>query len=648
MSKFLGKAFGFDAEKHNVRTEIVAGITTFLTMAYILAVNPSIFSALDMPKGAVFTATALAALIGTLVMAFYAKKPFALAPGMGLNAFFVFTVCLTMGHSWQFALTAVFLEGLLFIILTLTKVRSWILNAIPLSLKHAIGAGIGLFIAFIGLQNAGIIANNDSTLVSLGDITHGAALLGIIGIVITGALVILKVKGSILIGILVTAIIGLFIKDPASGEALTKFSGVISAPDSVAPIFMKFEWSQILSWDMLAVVFTFLFIDMFDTMGTIKGNVDGIDKMFMADSIATVCGACLGTSTTTTYVESASGVGEGGRTGLTAFTVAILFALALLFSPIFLAIPGAATAPALVVVGVMMMSPVAKIDWEDYSESIPAFITVLMMPVAYSISDGILLGVISYVLLNACAGKFKKISPTMWVSVYRTLDEREFRDLASRILFEDNHLLVFNKRAGEIVQGDKTGDEPVSETLKAFIAQRDGKPGQVFMGVPHRLDRPVSGLVLFAKTSKALERLNAMFRSGEVHKTYWALCCGKPSPESALLTDWMTRNEKLNKSFIAKGPGGEAKEAKLKYTYLKSTERYHLVEVELLTGRHHQIRCQLAHIGCPIKGDLKYGAPRSNPDGGISLHARSIRFIHPVKKTEIFLEAPVPASWKGV
>ena len=427
MANFLTKAFGFDSAKHNVRTEIVAGITTFLTMAYILAVNPSIFSALDMPKGAVFTATALAALIGTLVMAFYAKKPFALAPGMGLNAFFVFTVCLTMGHSWQFALTAVFLEGLLFIILTLTKVRSWILNAIPLSLKHAIGAGIGLFIAFIGLQNAGIIANNDSTLVSLGDITHGAALLGIIGIVITGALVILKVKGSILIGILVTAIIGLFIKDPASGEALTKFSGVISAPDSVAPIFMKFEWSQILSWDMLAVVFTFLFIDMFDTMGTIigvsqkagmvdeKGNVDGIDKMFMADSIATVCGACLGTSTTTTYVESASGVGEGGRTGLTAFTVAALFALALLFSPIFLAIPGAATAPALVIVGVMMMSPVAKIDWEDYSESIPAFITILMMPVAYSISDGILLGVISYVLLNACAGKFKKISPTMWV-----------------------------------------------------------------------------------------------------------------------------------------------------------------------------------------------------------------------------------------
>jgi AGZA family xanthine/uracil permease-like MFS transporter len=427
MSTFLTKAFGFDREKHTVRTEIVAGITTFLTMAYILAVNPGIFSALDMPGGAVFTATALAAIVGTLVMALFAKKPFALAPGMGLNAFFVFTVCLGYGHSWQFALTAVFLEGILFIILTLTKVRSWILNAIPLSLKHAIGAGIGLFIAFIGLQNAGIIVNNDATLVGLGKITQGTALLAVIGLVITGALVILKVKGSILIGILATAVIGLFIKDPATGAAITKFSGVVSAPDSLSPIFCKFEWGSILSWDMLAIVFTFLFIDMFDTMGTIigvsqkagmvdeKGNVDGIDKMFMADSIATVCGACFGTSTTTTYVESASGVGAGGRTGLPAFTTACCFALALLFSPIFLAIPSAATAPALVIVGVMMMTPVVKIDWEDFTESIPAFITVLLMPVAYSISDGILIGVISYVLLNACAGKFKKISPTMWI-----------------------------------------------------------------------------------------------------------------------------------------------------------------------------------------------------------------------------------------
>ena len=423
----LSKAFGFDASKHTVRTEIVAGITTFLTMAYILAVNPNIFGALDMPRGSVFTATALAALVGTLVMALYAKKPFALAPGMGLNAFFVFTVCLGMGHSWQFALTAVFIEGILFIILTLTKVRSWILNAIPLSLKHAIGAGIGLFIAFIGLQNAGIIANNDSTLVALGDITHGTALLAVIGIVITGALVILKVKGAILLGILVTTVIGLIIKDPATGAAITSFNGVVSAPDSIAPIFCKFEWGSIFSLDMLAVVFTFLFIDMFDTMGTLigvsqkagmvdeKGNVEGIDKMFMADSIATVAGACFGTSTTTTYVESASGVGAGGRTGLTAFTVAICFALALFLSPLFLAIPSAATAPALVIVGVMMMTPIDKIDWEDFSESIPAFICVLLMPVAYSISDGILIGVISYVVLNACAGKFKKISPTMWV-----------------------------------------------------------------------------------------------------------------------------------------------------------------------------------------------------------------------------------------
>ncbi|MBO7603715.1 MAG: NCS2 family permease [Bacteroidales bacterium] len=427
MANFWNKALGFKAGEHSVRTEIVAGLTTFLTMAYILAVNPSIFGALDMPKGSVFTATALAALVGTLVMALYARKPFALAPGMGLNAFFVFTVCLTMGHSWQFALTAVFLEGLIFIVLTLTKVRSWILNAIPLSLKHAIGAGIGLFIAFIGLQNAGIIANNDATLVSLGDICHGKALLAIIGIAVTGALVILKVKGGILLGILITTLIGLLIKDPATGAAITTFSGVVSLPDGLGPIFCKFEWGSILSWDMLAVVFTFLFIDMFDTMGTVigvsqkagmvdeKGNVDGIDKMFLADSIATVAGACFGTSTTTTYVESASGVGAGGRTGLTALTTAACFALALLFSPLFLAIPGAATAPALVIVGVMMMGPVVKIDWEDFSESIPAFITVLLMPVAYSISDGILIGVISYVLLNALSGKFKKISVTMWV-----------------------------------------------------------------------------------------------------------------------------------------------------------------------------------------------------------------------------------------
>ena len=430
MAKFLEKAFGFDPQQHNVRTEILAGLTTFLTMAYILAVNPGIFSALPgMPAGSVFTATALAAIVGTLVMALYAKKPFALAPGMGLNAFFVFTVCLGMGHSWQFALTAVLLEGIIFIILTVTKVRTWLINAIPGTLKKAIGAGIGLFIAFIGMQNAGIIINNDATLVGLGHITEGKALVGLIGLFITAGLVMAKVRGGILWGILITAVIGIFIKDPATGAAITTLpTKVVSLPDSISPIFCKFEWGQVLSWDMLAVVFTFLFIDMFDTMGTIIGvhqgaglikkggdEIEGVEKMFLADSIATVAGACFGTSTTTTYVESASGVGEGGRTGLTAFSVAIFFALALFLSPIFLAIPGAATAPALIIVGVMMMPSIKTIHWEDYCKAIPAFVTIIMMPLAYSISDGILLGVISYVLCHAVAGKFKEISITMWV-----------------------------------------------------------------------------------------------------------------------------------------------------------------------------------------------------------------------------------------
>lgn len=428
MSPFFQKAFGFNPDVHKVRTEIVAGITTFLTMAYILAVNPSIFSALDgMPNGAVFTATALAAVIATFVMALYAKKPFALAPGMGLNAFFVYTVCLTMGYSWQFALTAVFIEGIIFIILTVTKVRQWIVDAIPLPLKHAIGAGIGLFIAFIGLQNAGIVVDSESTLVTLGDITHGTGLLAVIGLVISCTLVMLHIRGGILLGILITAVIGMFIKDPATGAAITNFTGVISTPPSIKPIFCQFEWNQIFSFDMLAVVFTFLFIDMFDTMGTVigvsqkagfvdeNGKVDGLDKIFMADAIGTICGACLGTSTTTTYVESSAGVGAGGRTGLTAFTAAICFALALLFAPLFLAIPGAATAPSLIIVGMMMMNPVTKIDWLNYRESIPAFLTVILMPLAYSISDGILIGMISYVVLYALSGKIKQITPTMWV-----------------------------------------------------------------------------------------------------------------------------------------------------------------------------------------------------------------------------------------
>ncbi|MBQ0094851.1 MAG: NCS2 family permease [Bacteroidaceae bacterium] len=418
---FLEKAFGFDPKQHKVGTEILAGVTTFLTMAYILAVNPSIFSALDgMPNGAVFTATILASAVAGLVMAFYAKKPFGLAPGMGLNAFFVYTVCLTMGYSWQFALTAVLIEGIIFIILSVTKVRTWILNSIPMSLKNAIGAGIGLFIAFIGLQNAGIVVNSDSTLVTLGDITHGTGLLAVIGLIISCTLAMLHVRGGVLIGILVTAVIGI-------PMGITQFGGIVSAPPSIAPIFCQFEWHNILSWDMLAVVFTFLFIDMFDTMGTVigvsqkagfvkeDGTIDGIDKVFMADAVGTVAGACFGTSTTTTYVESSTGVGTGGRTGLTAFTVAICFLVALIFSPVFLAIPSAATAPALIIVGMMMMQPATKIDWLNYRESIPAFLTMLLMPCCYSISDGILIGMISYVVLYALSGKWKEITPTMWV-----------------------------------------------------------------------------------------------------------------------------------------------------------------------------------------------------------------------------------------
>lgn len=423
MNSFIQKTFGMDPAKHSIRTEIIAGITTFLTMAYILAVNPSIFGALatqGMPTDAVFTATALAAIVGCLVMSIYAKKPFGLAPGMGLNAFFVFTVCLGMGHSWQMALTAIFLEGILFILLTITNVRKLIVDAIPMNLKRAIGAGIGLYIAFIGLKSAGVIVSSDATSVTLGPLSDNTSILAIIGLLLTSVLVILKVRGGMLLGILVTTIIGI-------PMGVTHFNGLLSTPPSISSIFCQFEWSQIFSWDMVAIVFTFLFIDMFDTIGTVvgvsvksgmvdeKGNVDGINKVLMADAVATVAGAMFGTSTTTTYIESASGVSEGGRTGLTSFTIAVCFAIALLFSPLFLAIPGAATGPVLFIVGVMMAAPVKEIDWENYSEAIPAFVTMLLMPLAYSISDGIMLGMISYVVINAFTGKFKKVSVTMWI-----------------------------------------------------------------------------------------------------------------------------------------------------------------------------------------------------------------------------------------
>ena len=411
----LQKLFGFNPQKHNIKTEVMAGITTFLTMAYILAVNPSIFSNLadkGMDTNAVFTATALAAVIGTLAMAIYAKKPFGLAPGMGLNAFFVFTVCLTMGYTWQFALTAILIEGFIFVVLTVTKVRTLIVDAIPASVKRAIGAGIGLFIAFIGLKNAGIIVENSATFVTIGDMTHGTALLGVIGIVITSVLVIKNVPGSLLIGI---------------PMGVTNLTGVVDTPPSVAPIFCKFEFHNIFTIDMLIVVFTFLFIDMFDTMGTLvgvctkagmmrkDGRIPGLNKAFMADAIATMAGACLGASTTTTYVESASGVAQGGRTGLTAFSTAVCFAIALFFAPLFLSIPSAATTPVLVIVGLFMLSPIKDIDLDDYAEAIPAFITIVMMPLTYSISDGILCGVISYVVINALCQNWKKLNPTLCI-----------------------------------------------------------------------------------------------------------------------------------------------------------------------------------------------------------------------------------------
>ena len=421
--KVLEKLFGFDPAKHNVKTEIMAGIVTFLTMSYILAINPNTFSNLagqGMDTEAVFTATALAAIIGTLLMAFYAKLPFGLAPGIGLTAFFVFTVCLTMGYSWQFALTAVFIEGIIFIILTLTNIRSLIVDAIPMSMKKAIGAGIGLFIAFIGMQNAGIIVNSDATLVVLGDCTSGSALLAIIGIVICSFFTILHIKGGLLVGILITTIIGI-------PMGITHLDGIVDAPPSVAPIFCQFQWDQICSLDMVVVVFTFLFIDMFDTMGTLigvsgragfldeKGKMPRLNQAFMADAVATVCGSALGTSTTTTYVESAAGVAQGGRSGLTAFVTAVCFALSLLFAPLFLAIPSAATAPALILVGLFMVAPLKDLDYDDYSESIPAFFTLILMPLAYSISDGILIGIIFYVVVNMITGNFKKLTPTMYI-----------------------------------------------------------------------------------------------------------------------------------------------------------------------------------------------------------------------------------------
>ncbi len=447
----LEKLFKLKENKTNVRTEVMAGITTFMTMAYILAVNPNILSATGMDAGAVFTATALASMIGTLCMAFFANYPFALAPGMGLNAFFAFTVVIAMGYSWQTALTAVFIEGVIFILLSLVNVREAIFNAIPTNLKYAVSVGIGLFITFIGLQNAKIVINNDATLVGLvsmdsfkneaGEIIANfnnvgiTAILAIVGTIFTGVLLVKNVKGGILWGILGTYLVGiiceatgLYVPSPELSlySLYPNLSDGFGIP-SLSPIFFKLDFSNILTFEFFAVVMAFLFVDLFDTLGTLIGvasKADMLDKngklpkikgALLADAIATTGGSMLGTSTVTTYIESASGVLAGGKTGLTAFTTAILFGLATFLSPIFLAIPSFATAPALIIVGFYMMASVSKINFEDMTEGIPAFITIIAMPFMYSISEGIAMGVITYVVLNLLTGKLKKITVVMYI-----------------------------------------------------------------------------------------------------------------------------------------------------------------------------------------------------------------------------------------
>ena len=443
----LEKWFHLKENHTDTKTEVIAGITTFMTMAYILAVNPNVLGASGMDSGAVFTATALAAMVGTLMMALFANYPFVLAPGMGLNAYFAYTVVLQMGYSWEMALAAVFVEGVVFIVLSVTNVREAIFNSIPMNLKYAVSVGIGLFIAFIGFQNAKIVVDS-ATLVSLysfkGAVAAGTfssegitVVLAMIGILITGILVVKNVRGNILWGILITwalgmicQLTGLYQPNPELGfySMFPDFSAGFGIK-SMAPTFMKLDFSKIASLDFLAVVFAFLFVDLFDTLGTLIGvasKADMLDKdgklphirgALLSDAIATSVGAVFGTSTTTTFVESASGVAEGGRTGLTAIVAAILFGLSLFLSPIFLAIPSFATAPALVVVGFMMMTTVTKIDFSDYTEAIPAYICIIAMPFMYSISEGIAMGVISYVIMNVLTGNAKKkgISILMYV-----------------------------------------------------------------------------------------------------------------------------------------------------------------------------------------------------------------------------------------
>ncbi len=416
----MEKLFKLNEHGTNVRKEVIAGITTFLTMAYILAVNPSMLAETGMSAGGVFTATVVASAIATLVMAFLANLPVALAPGMGLNAFFTYTVVLGMGVSWQVALTAVLLEGLLFIVLSFFNVREAIINAIPSNLKKAVAVGIGLFIALIGLANANLVVSDAGTIIGLGAL-EGAALLAVIGLVITIILYALKVPGSILIGIIITTLIGI----PMGVTNIPHNFKILSLPEK--PIFMQFDFSSVLTLKFFTIFFTFLFVDIFDTVGTLvgvttqagltdkDGNIPKVKQALLADAVGTVAGAALGTSTVTSYVESTAGVAAGGRTGLTSVVTAGLFLLALFLSPLFLIVPSAATAPALIFVGFLMMKSVVGINFEDPAEGIPAFICIIVMPFAYSIAEGIVWGLIAYVLLKAVTGKFKDISIMSWV-----------------------------------------------------------------------------------------------------------------------------------------------------------------------------------------------------------------------------------------
>ncbi|TCO74790.1 NCS2 family permease [Marinisporobacter balticus] len=418
----LANLFKLSENKTTIKTEIIAGVTTFMTMAYILIVNPDILSATGMDRGAVFTATALSAAFATFLMAFMANLPFALAPGMGLNAFFAFSVVIGMGYSWQFALTAVLIEGLIFIILTLTNVREAIINGMPMVIKNSVSVGIGLFIAFIGFQSAGIIVDNPATLVGLGNVKDPGVLLALVGIIVTGILLVKNIKGALLMGIIVTTIGGIIIGKTAIPDTF------ISTPPSIKPIFWQFvSMKEVLSWNMVIVVFTFLFVDLFDTLGTLigvstkanmidkDGKIPKVKQALFADAIGTTAGAMMGTSTVTTYVESASGVAEGGRTGLTALTTGVLFLISAACAPIFATVPPQATAAVLIVVGMFMMSPILKINFEDYTEAIPAFLTIIMMPLAYSIAEGLVFGTISYVLLKVMAGRSKEVHPMMYV-----------------------------------------------------------------------------------------------------------------------------------------------------------------------------------------------------------------------------------------